>query len=278
MEPIDANSCQHPLPLLVSAMRALVLSDIHGNLAALETVLERTRGEYDELWCLGDIVGYGPKPNECVALIMERAAFCVPGNHDLAVLGKLDTSHFNAMARQAILWTRATLSPSHNNYLTQLDPVPVRKPELELMATHGSPRDPISEYMSGLCVAKANWQIFTEKFCLVGHTHIPDIFRLRLRPAPPRAKMEQVALVEQLRAVPGQEVQLQPQAEHRVILNPGSVGQPRDKNHRAAYAILDTRHMTWGYDRADYPVELTQGQMREAELPQVLIDRLSYGW
>lgn len=277
MESTDANLCKHP-PLLISAMRALVLSDIHGNLAALETVLERTRGEYDELWCLGDIVGYGPKPDECVALIMERAAFCVPGNHDLAVLGKLDTAHFNDMARQAILWTRSVLSPAHSNYLTQLDPVPVRKPELELMATHGSPRDPVSEYLSDLCVAKENWQLFSEKFCLVGHTHLPDIFRLWLRPAPPRAKTAQVALVEQLRAVPGQEVQLQPQAEHRVILNPGSVGQPRDKNYRAAYAILDTEHMIWGYDRTDYPVELTQGQMREARLPQVLIDRLSYGW
>ncbi len=258
-------------------MRALVLSDIHGNLAALETVLERTRGAYDELWCLGDIVGYGPRPNECVAIVMEHAAFCVPGNHDLAVLGKLDTSHFNDMARQAILWTRAALSPAHSNYLTQLDPVPVRKPELDLQATHGSPRDPISEYMSDLCVAKENWQIFPEKFCLVGHTHIPDTFRLRVRPLS-QTQTKQVAMVEQLRAVPGQEVQLQPQVEHRVILNPGSVGQPRDKNYRAAYAILDTRHMIWTYDRVDYPVELTQSLMREADLPQVLIDRLSYGW
>ncbi len=259
-------------------MRALVLSDIHGNLAALETVLKQTRGDYDELWCLGDIVGYGPRPNECVDLIMKQAAFCVPGNHDLAVLAKLDTSRFNAMAREAILWTRAELSPAHSNYLTQLDPVPVIKPELDLMATHGTPRDPVSEYMTGLCIPKENWQLFKEKFCLVGHTHLPDIFRLRLREAPPKAKTKQVALVEHLRAEPGKEIQLEPQAEHRVILNPGSVGQPRDKNNRAAYAILDTRHMTWAYDRADYPVELTQGQMRDAQLPKVLIDRLSYGW
>ena len=259
-------------------MRALVLSDIHGNLAALETVLEQTRGSYDELWCLGDIVGYGPRPNECVARILEQAVLCVPGNHDLAVLDKLNTSYFNEMAREAILWSRAELTPAHHNYLTQLDPVPVVKAELDLLATHGSPRDPVSEYMSGLCTAKENWQLFAEKYCLVGHTHIPDIFRLRLRPAPPDAKEEQVALVEQLRAEPGKEIQLQPQEEHRVILNPGSVGQPRDKNNRAAYAILDTRHMTWTYDRVDYPIELTQGQMREARLPKVLIDRLSYGW
>lgn len=259
-------------------MRALILSDIHGNLAALERVLEQTRGEYDEIWCLGDIVGYGPRPNECVALIMERARLCVPGNHDLAVLDKLDTWQFNEMAREAILWSRAQLLPTHSNYLMQLDPQPVIKPELDLMATHGSPRDPVSEYMSGLCTAHENWGLFAEKYCLVGHTHIPDIFRLRLRAAAPDAEGEQVALVEQLRAEPGRSLHLQPQLDHRVILNPGSVGQPRDKNNRAAYAILDTRRMTWNYGRADYPIELTQSQMREARLPKVLIDRLSYGW
>ena len=176
----DAITCQPSLPLLIFTMRALVLSDIHGNLAALETVLEQTRGSYDELWCLGDIVGYGPRPNECVARILEQAVLCVPGNHDLAVLDKLNTSHFNEMAREAILWSRAELTPAHHNYLTQLDPVPVVKAELDLLATHGSPRDPVSEYMSGLCTAKENWQLFAEKYCLVGHTHIPDIFRLRV--------------------------------------------------------------------------------------------------
>ncbi len=252
-------------------MRILVLSDIHGNLAALETVLDHARGTYDELWCLGDIVGYGPRPNECVELIRDAATLCVPGNHDLAVLDQLDTLQFNDMAREAILWTRSELTVENSGYLAGLEPVPVPVPDMDLLATHGSPRDPVSEYMLDLATAYTSWNLFAAQFCLVGHTHLPDIFRLRHLDA---GEVQ----IEQLKAKPGTRIALQPHRDHRVILNPGSVGQPRDKNNRASYALLDRDEMTWCNARVEYPIELTQSQMRKAKLPHVLIDRLNYGW
>lgn len=257
------------------SMRILVLSDIHGNLAALETVLDRTQGTYDELWCLGDIVGYGPRPNECVEMIRDQATLCVPGNHDLAVLDQLGTLQFNDMAQEAILWTRAELKVENSAYLAGLEPVPVLVSDMDLLATHGSPRDPVSEYMLDLGTAYDNWNLFTEKFCLVGHTHLPDIFRLRHLDSGTQSREVQV---EQLKTTPGTRIALQPHRDHRVFLNPGSVGQPRDKNNRASYALLDREEMTWCNARAEYPIELTQSQMRKAKLPHILIDRLNYGW
>ncbi len=256
-------------------MRILVLSDIHGNLAALETVLDHTHGTYDELWCLGDIVGYGPRPNECVELIKDAATLCVPGNHDLAVLDQLGTLQFNDMAKEAILWTRSELAVENSAFLASLEPVPVPVPDMDLLATHGSPRDPVSEYMLDPVTAYENWNQFTEKYCLVGHTHLPDIFRLQYLEAGPNPSEVRV---EQLKATPGTQIALQPHRDHRVVLNPGSVGQPRDKNNRASYALLDRAEMTWCNDRVEYPIELTQSQMRRAKLPHILIDRLNYGW
>lgn len=256
-------------------MRILVLSDIHANLAALETVLAHTRDAYDELWCLGDIVGYGPRPNECVACIREAATLCVPGNHDLAVLNQLDMRQFNDMARTAILWTRAELAQDNADWLAQLEPVPVSLPDKSLLATHGSPRDPVSEYMLDLDTAYENWLRFSEQYCLVGHTHLPAIFRLRRHET---GEGSHEAQMEQLKPESGMTLALQPNTDHRVILNPGSVGQPRDKDNRASFAILDSQDMTWCYERIAYPIELTQAQMQEANLPRILIDRLSYGW
>lgn len=259
-------------------MRVLVLSDIHANLVALDTVLAHARDAYDELWCLGDIVGYGPRPNECVERIRDAAALCVPGNHDLAVLDQLDVRQFNDMAREAILWTRAELTDDNAGFLATLPPAPIARPHLDLRATHGSPRDPVSEYLVDLYVAEANWKLFPERYLLVGHTHLPDIFRWRRGALPAGPEAGFLAQMEQLKAVPGAPLALQPHLDHRVILNPGSVGQPRDKNNRASYALLDCPSMTWQYERIDYAIELTQAQMREARLPRILIDRLSYGW
>ncbi len=256
-------------------MQILVLSDIHGNLAALEAVLDQAHGTYDELWCLGDIVGYGPRPNECVEMIRDMATLCVPGNHDRAVLDQLDTLQFNDMAREAILWTRSELTVENSAYLASLEPSPVSVPDMDLLATHGSPRDPVAEYMQDLMTAYANWGHFTEKYCLVGHTHLPDIFRLQHLETDTHSREVKV---EQLKPTPGTLVALQPYRDHRVILNPGSVGQPRDKNNRASYALLHREEMTWCNARAEYPIELTQAQMRKAKLPHILIDRLNYGW
>lgn len=259
-------------------MRILVLSDIHGNFAALEAVMAHAKDAYDALWCLGDIVGYGPRPNECVECIAQRASLSVQGNHDRAVIHSEDSHQFNDIAREAIQWTRGELTDANIQYLANLPSRPVSVSDLDLLATHGSPLDPVSEYMLDLRTAGRNWKHFSERFCLVGHTHLPDIFRLRQRPAPENGAPQSEALLEQLRPVPGMVIALQPNLNHRAILNPGSVGQPRDKNNRASFAILDSDTMTWLYDRVEYPIEVTQNQMRRANLPRPLIDRLNYGW
>jgi predicted phosphodiesterase len=275
------------LPILEIRMRVLVLSDIHGNLVALETVLSATEGKYDTVWCLGDIVGYGPRPNECVSLMRELATLCVMGNHDLAALGhpEIDVENFNPHARQAVLWTREMLTPENREFLTELPDEPVQPLEFQqLLVTHASPREPVWEYVLTPNVAWDNFALFNQEICLVGHTHKPAIFRWRLYHEIDLEHTDAVtdnqllAEVALLQLPVGVEIALATNAEHRVILNPGSVGQPRDNDARAAYAILDLDRMTWRNERIPYAIELTQNQMRTANLPRRLIDRLSYGW
>lgn len=278
-------------------MKALILSDIHANLAALESVLNATKGRYDVLWCLGDVVGYGPRPNECVELIRELATVCVMGNHDLAVLGKpgMDVEAFNPYAQQAVLWTRETLTKVNMDYLAGLSAVPVRPDaDHDLLLTHASPREPVSEYIMTPSIAMENFGAFREGICMVGHTHKPVIYRWRLHEElytdvfddfySDADELEganiihSVATVDSLLPPIGNVVQLECSEQLRLIINPGSVGQPRDNDVRAAYAILDLVAMTWRYERVPYPIELTQNQMRAAQLPKRLIDRLSFGW
>ena len=164
-------------------MRVLILSDIHANLVALETVLNTAAGSYDAVWCLGDVVGYGPRPNECVELMREHAAVCVMGNHDWAVLGRpgINVDDFNPHARQAVLWTREQLSDANCAYLDGLPDVPVRPAGSEdFLVTHASPREPVWEYILTPSIAMENFGAFSERVCLVGHTHKPAIFRWRV--------------------------------------------------------------------------------------------------
>lgn len=287
-------------------MRALVLSDIHANLVALETVLAAAEGQYDTVWCLGDVVGYGPRPNECVALIREIASICVMGNHDWAALARpgLDIDDFNPHARQAVLWTRETLTEESIAYLNQLPDLPVQPAEAPaLLLTHASPRQPVYEYILTPSIALENFDAFSEAICLFGHTHKPVIFRWQLQDElqtdpdelsypfdeddddtasyiaalDERTVMRTVATVDALPPPPGQPVKLTYSEHERLIINPGSVGQPRDNDARAAYAIFDLDTLTWHYNRVAYPIELTQNQMRAAQLPKRLIDRLSFG-
>ena len=165
-------------------MRVLILSDIHANLVALESVLAATDGEYDTVWCLGDIVGYGPKPNECVELVNEISTLSVMGNHDWAALGRpgIDVEYFNPHARQAVYWTREELSDASRAYLDKLADEPVSAPEApDVLVTHGSPRVPVMEYIQTPTVAMENFAFFTEAICLVGHTHKPTIYHWELR-------------------------------------------------------------------------------------------------
>ncbi|HMN28813.1 MAG TPA: metallophosphoesterase family protein [Caldilineaceae bacterium] len=268
-------------------MRVLVLSAIHANLVALETVLTAAEGQYDTIWCLGDIVGYGPRPNECVALMRERASLCVMGNHDLAAVGhpEVDVDNFNPHARQAVLWTRETLTPENSAYLAQRPDRPIQPPDYaQLLVTHASPREPVWEYILTPNVAWENFAFFSEQICLVGHTHKPAIYRWRtyhevdLEYIDAVDDSSLVAEVTLLQPPVGVAIKLATADDLRVILNPGSVGQPRDNDARAAYALLDLDEATWRYERVPYPIELTQSQMRAANLPRRLIDRLSYGW
>jgi diadenosine tetraphosphatase ApaH/serine/threonine PP2A family protein phosphatase len=241
-------------------VRYLIISDIHANLAALETVLEDAP-DFDELWCLGDLVGYGPKPNECIERVRGFSHTSLAGNHDWAALGKLDLSSFNAVARAANEWTQQQLTPSSRTYLNGLHPSLQRG---DFALAHASPREPIWEYIMDTSTAYQNFEHFSTPFCLVGHTHVPVLFELD----EDRHRCE--ALLPPL----PEPVRL---GERRAIINPGSVGQPRDGDPRASYALLDTDEMSWTFHRVSYPIGITQERMRARGLPQRLIDRLGIG-
>jgi predicted phosphodiesterase len=246
-------------------MRVLVISDIHSNRPALEAVLEDAgRFDYEAVWCLGDVVGYGPEPDACVTQIRLLKATCVAGNHDWAVLDRRDVDDFNPEAGQAVLWTRDHLSSENLAWLSDLPCTPLENGEFTL--THGSPRDPVWEYILYPSTARTNFDSFTTPFCLVGHTHVPVLYVWR----------EGDAGVRVHSPTPGQSLALRD--DLRIILNPGSVGQPRDNDPRAAYAILDTDEAIWLPRRVSYPIEITQARMRAAGLPDRLINRLAFGW
>lgn len=241
-------------------MRYLVLSDIHANLAALEAVLEDAP-DFDEVWCLGDLVGYGPKPNECIERVRGLPHTSLAGNHDWAALGKLDLSSFNTIARTANEWTQRQLTSSSRTYLNGLSP---SLQQGDFAMAHASPREPIWEYIMDTHTARENFEHFQTPYCLVGHTHVPVLFELD----EDRGRCE--ALLPPL----PEPVNL---GSRRAIINPGSVGQPRDGDPRASYALLDTDEMTWSFHRVAYPIEVTQERMEAAGLPRRLIDRLEMG-
>ena len=241
-------------------MRYLVLSDIHANLAALEAVLEDAP-DFDEVWCLGDLVGYGPKPNECIERVRGLPHTSLAGNHDWAALGKLDLSSFNTIARTANEWTQRQLTSSSRGYLNGLSP---SLQQGDFAMAHASPREPIWEYIMDTHTARENFEHFQTPYCLVGHTHVPVLFELD----EDRGRCE--ALLPPL----PEPVNL---GSRRAIINPGSVGQPRDGDPRASYALLDTDEMTWSFHRVAYPIEVTQERMEAAGLPRRLIDRLEMG-
>jgi diadenosine tetraphosphatase ApaH/serine/threonine PP2A family protein phosphatase len=243
-------------------VRYAVFSDVHGNLEALEAVLaDAARQRPDGYLCLGDLVGYGPDPNECVARVRALGAEAVAGNHDRAAVGEVDLDTFSPLARAAIEWTIQALGAEARTYLAAL---PLRLETALFLAVHGSPRDPVEEYILDLPTALA---VFTEsdfRLCLVGHSHIPGLFVMDRRG---RIGM---------RALPaGESVPLDPAA--RYIVNVGSVGQPRDGDPRAAYLVLDTGGPTVTLRRLRYPVEVTQRKITSAGLPILLARRLAAG-
>ncbi len=241
-------------------MRVLLLTDIHANLVALEAVV-RDAGPVDAVWCLGDVVGYGPRPNECCAWVEERAAPTVAGNHDWASLGRLDLDDFNPSARAATRWTIDQLTPHTHDWLAAL---PERAVAGEQTIVHGSPRQPIWEYLLRPAQAAANFAHFDSPICFVGHTHVPTVFAER--PAGGGVTLHRPAAGETIALTGG-----------RYIVNPGSVGQPRDGDPRAAYALYDPDTGRLEFRRLAYDIAATQRQMADAGLPASLIARLDHG-
>ncbi len=243
-------------------MRYLVLSDIHGNLAALEAVLADA-GPVDGAWCLGDTVGYGPQPNECAERVQRLAGLrCVAGNHDWGALGKLDLDSFNPDARVAAEWTGRQLTPGNRAWL---DGLPERLESEGFTLVHGSPRHPIWEYVLDPEVARENLAYFSTLTCLVGHSHVPLVYReAGHRQGPAQQPEPIVGEPFSYRAV-------------RAIVNPGSVGQPRDGDPDASYILLDSGEATIEFRRVPYPVRDTQQRIRAAGLPPRLAARLAYG-
>jgi predicted phosphodiesterase len=239
-------------------MRLAVLSDIHSNLAALDAVCADLP-PVDEIWVLGDIVGYGPQPNEVIARLEELGARAVTGNHDGAAIGTVDARWFNPDAASAIRWTSTVLDPASTAYLGAL---PAVRTDGELTAVHGSPREPIWEYITDAGIAAANLDAFTTRHCLYGHTHLPLIYR---------ADEDRMAVVPASTAGP---IVLD---SRRALINPGSVGQPRDGNPDASYLVLDVEAGRAEFRRVRYDIALTQRLMREVKLPVWLIERLALG-
>jgi diadenosine tetraphosphatase ApaH/serine/threonine PP2A family protein phosphatase len=239
-------------------MRVAVLSDLHSNLAALDAVLDDL-GVVDAIWVLGDIVGYGPDPDAVVARLRELDAIAVRGNHDAAALGQLDAAAFNDDARAAVEWTRRHLERATRAWL---DDLPERRVIDDFTLVHGSPRDPLWEYLFSVGSARRNLAAFDTPHCLVGHTHIQLAYR------------EEERSIATIDPVPGEPLELD---ERRCILNPGGVGQPRDGDPRACAMLLDTDAGSVEWRRVPYPVEQTQARMREEGLPSRLIHRLALG-
>ena len=234
-----------------------IVSDIHSNIHALERVLDKL-GRCDSLFCLGDVVGYGAFPNECVDLVRESAAQCIMGNHDAACVGILSLAWFNPYASAAARWTMERLSKPNLAFLRGL---PREAREGDMYMVHGTPREPITEYLTTSIQAISAFSTRSEKLILVGHTHIPSVFMEREK-------------VEEFSPGDGDSFSY---AKRRLVFNPGSVGQPRDGDWRAAYAIIDTDAQLITQYRVEYDVQGARQAILDAGLPRILADRLVVG-
>ncbi len=243
-------------------MRYALIADIHANLTAFTAVLDdiKRKGGVEEIWCLGDVVGYGPDPHQCIELLRQYNHVCVAGNHDWAAIGKLDTSNFNPDAAVACRWTAQQLTPEDVKYLESL-PLVTQKDDFTLV--HGSPREPIWEYLMSTSSAKENFAYFQSHFCLVGHSHVPLAFRYG---------DDGVCSFGSFSPYAGLIL-----GRNRLIINPGGVGQPRDGDPRASYAIYDSERKMVRLYRVPYDINATQVRMVRHNLPMRLVVRLSYG-
>jgi len=243
-------------------MRTLIISDVHANLTALNAVLADA-DPYDQVWCLGDVVGYGPDPNECIERIRALPLLkCVKGNHDAAILGEIDIRAFNYEARTSLEWLENELDPENKHWLGDLEERLVFN---NITIAHGSPRNPVWEYIMDVSTASVNMGAFTTPLCLVGHTHIPCLFQL---------DGEDNKSTHLYLMTPGEAFSI----KHKSIVNPGSVGQPRDHNTKASYMIYDDDTDEWIFHRTAYDIEAVQKRILAAGLPQRHATRLAEGW
>ena len=246
-------------------MRVAAISDIHANLPALEAVLEAIDGAaVDEIWCLGDIVGYGAEPDECADLVRERCDFCLVGNHDLAVLGVLDIGAFSEAAAAAVAWTRENVAERTLAMLRELGPAGERE---GIALFHASPRDPVWEYVLSAEQADACLDVQPARVALIGHSHVSLFFT---RPG-------EEELSGEIRGAQASDDTLLELTASSWLINPGSVGQPRDGDPRAAWLELDTSEQTARYHRVGYDIERAAASIESAGLPRRLADRLQVG-
>jgi len=242
--------------------KVLVISDVHANITALEAVLADA-GKVDQVWCLGDIAGYGPDPNECIERVRALPELiCMMGNHDYAAIGNMPLEVFNIDAKKALLWQREKLTEASREFLRTLAQEPKVCGSITLV--HGSPRDPIWEYIMNTLVARINLDFFYTLWCLVGHSHFQAVFQYH-------AETDEMSIQV---PVPAERYEL----KERAILNPGSVGQPRDRDPRAAYAIFDPKAKIWEPHRVEYDIKSVQKRILAAGLPPRHAERLAGGW
>jgi predicted phosphodiesterase len=242
-------------------MRIAVISDVHANLVALDAVLADV-GSVDAVWHLGDVVGYGPEPDAVVERLSEIGAIGVRGNHDSAACGGDEIDWFNTDARSAMEWTRRSISPPTVAWLSQL---PLKREEAGFTLVHGSPLDPTWEYVTTTSAARDNLAAITTEHGINGHTHVPVAFSLegdRMGRFSPGDDSENAIGL----------------AGHRLLLNPGSVGQPRDGDPRASYMVLDLDGRRAGWHRIAYDIDAVRTRMRAAGLPIRLSERLRHGF
>jgi diadenosine tetraphosphatase ApaH/serine/threonine PP2A family protein phosphatase len=240
-------------------MKTALLSDVHANLEALQAVLQvAQKRDVDRMLCLGDVVGYGASPNECLQIIRERCPMVLLGNHDSASSGGGELARFNPNAKAAALWTAKVLTPENRDYLRGLSLTRHLEPYYYVHASPAAPRD--WEYIFDRFDAEPQFQFFTEHGCFIGHTHQPAIFE--------RSASGCVSL-------PPTQHRFDP--AHRYIVNVGSVGQPRDRDPRACFVILSEPEGTIEFVRVPYDIEASQEKIRAANLPPVLAARLAAG-
>jgi diadenosine tetraphosphatase ApaH/serine/threonine PP2A family protein phosphatase len=242
-----------------------VITDIHSNLPALEAVLADVEArELEEIWCLGDVVGYGADPDDCTDLVRERCDVCLVGNHDLAVLGTLDISSFSEAAAEAVAWTRENIAEGSLEFLCDLEPTGLRE---RIALFHASPRDPVWEYVLSTEQAYDCMEAQPEQVALIGHSHVSLFFALP----------EGGGRADTLGGQTGEGSRLELDDGGRWLINPGSVGQPRDGDPRAAWLELDLDERTAVFHRLPYDIDRAASAIVDAGLPKRLGDRLYVG-